>query len=33
MKQAILDTDTVSFFFRGNDKVIDNIDKYLTIFG
>ncbi len=30
MKQAILDTDTVSFFFRGNDKVTDKISNYLT---
>ena len=32
MKQVILDTDTVSFFFRGNEKVIRNIDNYLTQF-
>lgn len=33
MKQAILDTDTVSFFFRGNSKVISKIDKYLIEYG
>ncbi|HFC00696.1 MAG TPA: type II toxin-antitoxin system VapC family toxin [Phaeodactylibacter sp.] len=33
MKQAILDTDTVSYFFRGNKKVIAKVDKYLNKYG
>jgi len=33
MKQAIIDTDTLSYFFRGNSQVINKIDKYLVQFG
>lgn len=33
MKQAILDTDTVSCFFRQNQEVIDKLDHYLIEFG
>ena len=33
MKQAIIDTDTLSFFFRGNQNVINKIDKYLVEYG
>lgn len=33
MKQAILDTDTVSYFFRGAPNVIEKVDQYLNEFG
>jgi tRNA(fMet)-specific endonuclease VapC len=33
MKQAILDTDTISYFFRGNNKVVTKVDKYLKQYG
>ncbi len=33
MKQAILDTDTISFFFRGNKNVVRKIDEYLREYG
>lgn len=33
MKQAILDTDTVSYFFRGVPKVVEKVDQYLNEFG
>ena len=33
MKQAILDTDTVSYFFRGAPKVVEKVDQYLNEFG
>lgn len=33
MKQAILDTDTVSYFFRGHSTVIEKIDQYLIEHG
>jgi len=33
MKQVILDTDIISYFFRGNSKVISKFDKYLIKFG
>jgi len=29
MKAAIVDTDTISYFFRGNADVVSKIDKYL----
>ncbi len=29
MKPALIDTDILSEFFRGNSKVIKNADKYL----
>jgi tRNA(fMet)-specific endonuclease VapC len=33
MKQAIIDTDTLSYFFRKNPAVIAKLDKYLQEFG
>ncbi|MEZ4884509.1 MAG: type II toxin-antitoxin system VapC family toxin [Chitinophagales bacterium] len=33
MKQAILDTDTVSYYFRDHTKVIEKIDTYLVEHG
>lgn len=33
MKQAIIDTDTLSYFFRGNRNVVEKLDKYLREFG
>lgn len=33
MKQAILDTDTVSYFFRNNPNVVTKLDEYLREFG
>lgn len=30
MKQALLDSDTLSFYFKGNQKVIQKIDIYLV---
>ncbi|MEY3248115.1 MAG: hypothetical protein RL742_158 [Bacteroidota bacterium] len=33
MKQALLDSDTVSFFFKGNTTVIQKIDEYLVSYG
>lgn len=33
MKQALLDSDTLSFFFKGNVTVIQKIDEYLTVYG
>lgn len=33
MRQAILDTDTVSYYFRGHPKVVDKVDKYLMEHG
>lgn len=33
MKQALLDSDTLSFFFKGNQKVIQKIDAYLVVNG
>ena len=30
MTEVILDTDTISFFFRGNSKVIKKVAEYLT---
>lgn len=33
MKQVILDTDTLSFFFKGKQNVINKIDNYLKEFG
>jgi len=29
MRSAILDTDTISLFFRGNPNVVPKVDKYL----
>lgn len=33
MKQAIIDTDTVSYYFRQNPIVVDKLDSYLQVFG
>jgi predicted nucleic acid-binding protein len=33
MKQALLDTDTVSYFFRGLPPVVAKVDKYLQEHG
>lgn len=33
MKNAILDTDTISYYFRNNTNVIKHIDTYLREFG
>ncbi len=33
MKQAILDTDTVSYFFRNQPNVVSKLDEYLREFG
>lgn len=33
MKQAILDTDSVSYFFRGAPQVVDKVDGYLQEHG
>ncbi|NCP83481.1 MAG: type II toxin-antitoxin system VapC family toxin [Bacteroidetes bacterium] len=33
MKQALIDTDTLSFFFRNNANVVRLLDKYLQEFG
>ncbi|MCB9036689.1 MAG: twitching motility protein PilT [Lewinellaceae bacterium] len=33
MKQAILDTDSVSYFFRGAPLVVEKVYRYLTEHG
>lgn len=33
MKQAVLDTDTVSFFFRGIPQVVSKADQYIVNHG
>jgi tRNA(fMet)-specific endonuclease VapC len=33
MKQAIIDTDTISYFFRGDANVINKLNLYLEEFG
>lgn len=33
MNQALLDSDTLSFYFKGNPKVIQKIDGYLAAYG
>ena len=33
MKQAILDTDSVSYFFRGAPQVVEKMDRYLKEHG
>ncbi|MCB0571738.1 MAG: type II toxin-antitoxin system VapC family toxin [Phaeodactylibacter sp.] len=33
MKQAILDTDSVSYFFRGAPQVVEKVDRYLKEHG
>ena len=29
MKESLLDTDTLSFYFKGNSKVVNNFQSYL----
>jgi tRNA(fMet)-specific endonuclease VapC len=33
MKQALLDTDSVSYFFRGTPEVVNKVDQYLKEHG
>lgn len=33
MKPALLDTDTVSYYFKGYDTVVEKIDSYLQQYG
>ena len=33
MKQAIIDTDTISYFFRNEKVVVEKVDYYLKEFG
>lgn len=33
MKQAILDTDTLSFFFRNKPEVVEKVNEYLDVHG
>ncbi|MEZ4963037.1 MAG: type II toxin-antitoxin system VapC family toxin [Saprospiraceae bacterium] len=33
MKRALLDTDTVSYYFRQQPKVVEKVDTYLDVFG
>ena len=33
MKPAILDSDTISYFFKGNPAVIQKVDEYLQVHG
>jgi len=33
MKEPLLDTDTISYFFKGDQNVISKVDKYLKHFG
>ena len=33
MREALLDTDTISYFFRGENSVIEKVDQYLIEFG
>lgn len=33
MKQALLDTDTVSFFFRGIPQLVSKVDQYIVNHG
>jgi tRNA(fMet)-specific endonuclease VapC len=33
VKQALLDTDTISYFFRKEPKVVSKVDDYLQVFG
>jgi len=33
MKEALLDTDTLSYFFKKEKDVVDKVDKYLQEFG
>ncbi|MCP5496820.1 MAG: type II toxin-antitoxin system VapC family toxin [Leptospiraceae bacterium] len=33
MKQALIDTDTLSYFFHKNSAVVEKLDKYLKEYG
>ena len=33
MKQALLDTDTISYYFRNQQSVVDHLSDYLSNFG
>lgn len=33
MKQALLDTDTISYYFRNQTAVVEKVDKYLQEYG
>ncbi len=33
MKPALLDSDTISYFFKGNPKVVNKVDEYLKEHG
>jgi len=33
MKRAILDTDTVSYYFRKEPKVVEKVDSYVDAYG
>lgn len=33
MSPSMLDTDILSEFLRGNEKVVNNVDEYLLEFG
>ena len=33
MKQALLDTDTISYYFRNQTTVVEKVDKYLQEYG
>ena len=33
MKEVILDTDTVSYYFRGEKKVVEKVNSYVWEFG
>ena len=33
MKQALLDTDTISYYFRKNPEVVEKVDAYLKEYG
>lgn len=33
MKQAIIDTDTISYYFRNHKVVVEKLDQYLQAYG
>jgi len=33
MRQALIDTDTVSYYFKGYSQVVEKVDRYLIEFG
>ena len=32
MKEALIDTDILSYYFKGNDDVVENFNNYLTYY-